>query len=387
MIDGRWISLSPTRIPHIDPTTPTKDIIELSLRPIISMLQRHVAAVTAATVAAGLFAVMDANPSLFLFDKLVSRRLSSHLFGGKHFWIIGASTGIGASLAHELSASGAMLVLSARNEKRLKSVAETCRDCHPHHHHEPLVLPFDVAGSSHELESAVNRVLLETNGNLDCVVFNAGIGQQSPVMDTTPETCQRLLQVNSLSIMNLATLILQKSNWVSRKRGQFVVTSSIAAKSGVPLSSAYAASKHAIHGFLRSVKSELPWLQVTLACPGPVATDLYSSTSTKEDEMKMSVHRCARLVASSIMMGGGETWIAPQPTLGFMYMSQYMPTLAQFILNKMGPMRVEMWKAGLNIYSPTDMRIYQKSKKRKNRLSKGNSVIHGSGIDVQTRPR
>ena len=293
-------------------------------------------------------------------------------------WLIGASTGIGASLAHELSASGAMLVLSARNEKKLTSVAATCRDCHPHNH-APCVVPLDVAGSFQELESTVHRVLVETSGNLDCVVFNAGIGQQSPVMDTSPETCLRLLQVNSLSIMNLATLILQKSNWKSRKRGQFVVTSSIAAKSGVPLSGAYAASKHAVHGFILSLKSELPWLQVTLACPGPVATNLYSTQQSnhQEDALKMSVHRCARLVASSMWMGGGETWIAQQPTLGFMYLSQYMPTLAQFILNKVGPMRVEMWKAGLDIYSPTDMRTYQRMRQRegKNKRPRQNNSI------------
>lgn len=327
------------------------------------MLQRHVTAVAAAAVTAGLFAVMDANPSLYFFDKFMARRRRqvSH-FGDKHMWIIGASTGIGASLAQNLSSSGARLILSARNEEKLKKVAELCRDCHPQHY-EPLIVPFDMSATDEQLESTVDRVLSQSD-SLDCVVFNAGIGQQSPVMDTSPKTCQRLMQVNALSIMNLSTLVLKKSKWMSQRRGHFVVTSSIAAKSGVPLSAAYAASKHAIHGYMLSLKSELPWLQVTLPCPGPVATNFHQTTSTSQKgELKMNVERCARLVMASMLTGGAETWIAQQPTLAFMYLSQYMPTMAQRILNKVGPMRVEMWKAGLNIYSPHDMQAFRKQQR------------------------
>jgi len=322
------------------------------------MLHRYAAAIAAAAVTAGLFAVMDANPSLYFYDKLlVSKRRRLQAFGGQHMWIVGASSGIGASLAHELASSGASLILSARNVANLEQVAAECRDCHPERH-QPLVVPLDMSAPQEQLESTVDRVLLESGNDLDCVIFNAGIGQQSPAIDTSPKTCQDLMQVNALGIMNMATLIIKKSNWLSRKRGHFVVTSSIAAKSGVPLSAAYAASKHAIHGYMQSLQAELPWLRITLPCPGPVATNFHQ-TPTKQGELKMSVERCARLVLSSCIMGG-ETWIAQQPSLFFMYLNQYLPTLAQRILNKVGPMRVGMWREGYNIYSPSDMRAYRK---------------------------
>jgi hypothetical protein len=63
---------------------------------------------------------------------------------------------------------------------------------------------------------------------------------------------------------------------------------------------------------------------------------------------------------SSIMLGGGETWIAQQPTLMFLYLSQYAPGLARRILNIVGPIRVGMWEAGLNVYDPKDMREYRR---------------------------
>ena len=327
------------------------------------MLYRHATAITAAAVAAAVFAFMDANPSLYFYDKiLATKRRRLQQFGGRAMWIIGASSGIGASLAQELASSGAHLVLSARNAQNLERVAETCRECHPQHY-RPLVIPLDVRGPQEQVQTTVDRVLLQEK-HLDCVIFNAGIGQQSPAIDTSPETCEKLMQVNSLSIMNLATLILQRSDWLARKRGHFVVTSSVAAKSGVPLSAAYAASKHAIHGYMKSLQAELPWLCITLPCPGPVATNFHQRPS-QQGEFKMSVQRCAQLVLSSILLGNGETWIAQQPTLMYMYLSQFVPTLAQHILNKMGPMRVEMWKEGLNIYDPKHMRKYRKQMKGK----------------------
>jgi hypothetical protein len=53
---------------------------------------------------------------------------------------------------------------------------------------------------------------------------------------------------------------------------------------------------------------------------------------------------------SSIMLGSGETWIAQQLTLGFMF--QYAPGLSQRILNAVGPIGVGMWEAVLNVYDP-----------------------------------
>lgn len=327
-------------------------------------MARHAAlAAAAAAVAASLFAVMDANPSLYFYDKLLatqSRRLN--YFGGQRIWVTGASSGIGAQLAQELAASGASLVLSSRSTHKLEKVAEKCRQRHPNGH-VAQVVPLDVSGPQERLERAVDSVL-QDGQELDCVILNAGIGHLSPALQTSPETAQQLMQVNALGPMAMSTILLRKTNWLSNKRGQLVVTSSVAAKGGVPLSAAYAASKHAIHGYMLSLQAEYPWLSISLPCPGPVATNFHKSrelnNNNHEGELKMSVERCVELLMSSIMLAGGETWIAQQPTLMFLYLSQYAPGLARRILNIVGPIRVGMWEAGLNVYDPQDMREYRR---------------------------
>lgn len=322
---------------------------------------RHAAIAAAAAAAASLVAVMDANPSLYFYDKLfVTESRRQHYFGGQRIWVTGASSGIGAKLAQELAASGARLVLSSRNSHRLENVAEECRKRHPNGHIAQVV-PLDVCCSQEELENAVDLVL-QDGQEVDCVILNAGMGQLSPVLQTPRETAEQLMHVNALGPMAMATLLLKKTNWQSKKRGHLVVTSSVAAKGGVPLSAAYAASKHAIHGYMLSLQAEHPWLRISLPCPGPVATNFHKTLPAK-GEMKMSVERCVRLLMSSIMLGSSETWIAQQPTLGFMFISQYAPGLARRILNAMGPIRVGMWEAGLNVYDPKDMREYRRMQK------------------------
>ena len=319
---------------------------------------RH-AAIAAATAAAAasLFAIMDANPSLYFYDKLfVTESRRQHYFGGQRIWVTGASSGIGAKLAQELASTGANLVLSSRNSHNLEKVAEQCRQRHPYGR-VAQVVPLDVSCSQEELENAVDLVL-QDGQELDCVILNAGMGQLSPALQTSREIAEQLMHVNALGPMAMATLLLQKTNWRSKKRGHLVVTSSVAAKGGVPLSATYAASKHAIHGYMLSLKSEHPWLRISLPCPGPVATNFHK-TLPAEGEMKMSVERCVRLFMSSIMLGSTETWIAQQPTLGYMFISQYAPGLARRILNAVGPIRVGMWEAGLNVYDPKDMREYR----------------------------
>jgi NAD(P)-dependent dehydrogenase (short-subunit alcohol dehydrogenase family) len=139
-------------------------------------MARHAAlAAAAAPAAASLFAVMDANPSLYFYDMLfATQRRRLNYFGGQRIWVTAASSGIGAQLAQELAASGANLVLSSRSPHTLEKVAGKCRQRHPNGH-VAQVVPFDVSGVPQEqLERAVDSVL--RNGQeLDCVILNAGI--------------------------------------------------------------------------------------------------------------------------------------------------------------------------------------------------------------------
>jgi len=386
-------------------------------------------ATAAVSVAALFIANVDCNPTLYLYDRLVvtEKRLQDH-FHGKRIWITGASSGLGAELAKQLASMGVELILSGRSVHKLEIVASECRTlrCRQERKQDNnnqqqqqedeftkiMTLPLDMACSQEEMEQAVDRVLLNNENNkhkdLDCVVLNAGIGHQSPALETDRTTTEQMMTVNALGPIHMTQTILKKNykNWISShhadnsgarpsRRGHFVITSSVGGKFALPLSASYAASKHALHGYFNSLRSEYPSLCIDIICPGPIATPFFqqqegekpayqknSSTTqqsennnnnnNKKKELKMTPERCARLMMSSMMFQqkrkntGKELWIAKQPTLFFCYLSQYLPTLATLIVNRIGPLRVAIWEAGLDLYDPESFRKVAKLKQERN---------------------
>jgi dehydrogenase/reductase SDR family protein 7 len=153
----------------------------------------------------------------------------------------------------------------------------------------------------------------------------------------------------------------------------------VASKFAVPLSASYAASKSAVHTYFTTLAAEHPDLKICLPCPGPVATPLFDAILDDKDESntkkkkkkkqsKMEAKRCARLMISTMIMGSDtgshETWIAQQPTLFFLYLHQHLPGLANWLLQRvLGPTRVALWEAGLDIYDPASLGELRKLRK------------------------
>jgi dehydrogenase/reductase SDR family protein 7 len=333
----------------------------------ISIGLRNLLAVGATAFVAS-FSVMDANPSLFIFDRFVvdDKRLQDH-FRGKSIWIAGASSGIGAEIARHLSRHGANVILSSRPSERLEAVALSCRQlCTAN---TVSVVPLDMTASENDLEIAVDQVKdILGSGSLDCVMLNAGRGQLAPAIKTPYETTEQIFRLNTLAPISLTSILIQRGLLQENKGKHMVITSSVGAKFGVPLSASYSASKHALHGYYNSLKSECPWLRVDLICPGPVATAFHKNHIGQSDskeamngnapekpvrELKMPVERCASLIVSSMLMDGGcERWVAEHPTLLALYLNQYFPGLFQQALQKIGPVRLKAWEEGKNLYDP-----------------------------------
>jgi short-subunit dehydrogenase len=225
-------------------------------------------------------------------------------YAGKTIVVTGASQGIGKALCLELAAQRPRLVLAARDERALEAVAADCRARGA----EALVVPTDVG------EEAACRGLVEKTlarfSSLDVLVNNAGIGMLARFEDVTDlSLCERLVRVNYLGSVYPTFYALPH---LKRSRGQIVAVSSLAGLSGVPLRTAYAATKHAQVGFFDSLRIELrdtgvsvtvvaPYFvqsEIRKRSPGPDGRTLEASP-VREAEI-MSAEECARRVVKAM---------------------------------------------------------------------------------------
>ncbi len=181
--------------------------------------------------------------------------------------VTGASHGIGEAMACQLAAQGARLVLAARRADELDRVAAACRAAGAP---SVLVVPTDVSDPT-ACAALIDRAVAEFHG-IDMLVNNAGLGMWSRVDAVQDLTIfERVLRVNYLGAVYCTHAALPH---LKASSGRILCVSSLAGRTGVPLRSGYAASKHAISGFFDSLRIELrgSGVSVTLVHPGFVST-------------------------------------------------------------------------------------------------------------------
>ena len=182
-------------------------------------------------------------------------------FEGKSVWITGASSGIGEALAVAWSREGARVILSARNAAELERVRSRCAE--PSRH---VVQPLDVT----DME-AVRRAAAQV-GEVDLLVPSAGVSQRALAAETDLATDRTIMEINYFGTIALTKTVLP--SMLARGAGHLVPISSVIGYVGVPLRSAYAASKHALHGFFNTLRAETyrQGIRVTIVCPGYIRT-------------------------------------------------------------------------------------------------------------------
>lgn len=184
-------------------------------------------------------------------------------FENQIVWITGASSGIGEALAVAWSREGATLVLSARNAAELERVRGLCAN--PERHR---VRPLDLADTA-----AIERVAAEV-GQVHVLVHSGGVSQRSLVADTELAIDRRIMDINYFGTVALTKAVLP--SMIARGSGHVVPITSVIGYVGVPLRSAYAASKHALHGFFETMRAETAkhGITVTIVVPGYIKTNV-----------------------------------------------------------------------------------------------------------------
>jgi short-subunit dehydrogenase len=196
-------------------------------------------------------------------------------FTDKVVWITGASSGIGKTLALELSKQHAKIILSSRNEEKLQAVKEQCS-----YPENVKILPLDLADHTMINDKVAEAVRLF--GSLDILINNGGISQRSLAIETQLSVDKKLFDINYFGTVALTKAVLPY--FVEQKAGHIVTITSVVGKIGTPLRSSYAASKHALHGFFDSLRAEVfkDNIAITLVCPGFVRTDVSKNALTAD---------------------------------------------------------------------------------------------------------
>ncbi|PVA09984.1 short-chain dehydrogenase [Pelagivirga sediminicola] len=180
---------------------------------------------------------------------------------GKRYWMIGASDGLGAALAHKLSAAGAEVILSSRSEDKLQEVADSL----PGRAH---VVTVDVA----DLDSV--RRAAEAVGQVDGLVYTAGVYWPMKAQEWNDEQAEAMGDINFTGAMRAVGAVVPQMT--ARDSGHIVLTGSLSGFRGLPGAIGYAASKAGVMALGESLQCDFhgTGVRVQIANPGFIKTRL-----------------------------------------------------------------------------------------------------------------
>jgi NAD(P)-dependent dehydrogenase (short-subunit alcohol dehydrogenase family) len=194
----------------------------------------------------------------------------SHMTDKKTWFITGAGRGMGVDFAKAALAAGHNVVATGRNPDAVANAVGEADDL--------LVVKLDVT-STQDAEAAVNAAV-ERFGGIDVLVNNAASFEAGFFEELTPAQIEHQLAVSLVGPMNVTRAVLP----VMRKQrsGHVVTISSLAGLAGGEYTSAYAASKFAVDGWMESLAPELkPFgIHTTVVNPGFFRTELLTQEST-----------------------------------------------------------------------------------------------------------
>lgn len=199
---------------------------------------------------------------------------------GKKILVTGASSGIGKAIAIESSKIGANVIITGRNEQRLKETFSLLDGSG----HDLIVADLS---RKEELEQ-LQKELPVINGLVNC----AGLTKVAPFPFATRDSFEEVMNVNFFAPTELSRLLVK-----SKKIGKGASIIFISSVSGVycsaVASSIYSSSKGAINGLVKGVALDLApkGIRVNSVNPGMIDTDIFSGSAITEDQLKEDTKR------------------------------------------------------------------------------------------------
>jgi len=211
--------------------------------------------------------------------------------------ITGASSGIGAALAHELSARGWSLALLARRGELLDRLVNELKT-------PSVALAADVTDLQ-AVREAAQRGAAVLGGEFDLAVANAGISVPTWSTKFNVDDAERIMRVNVLGMFYLFDATIPAM--LARGSGRFAGIASIAGLRGLPSASVYSASKAAMQAFLEASRVEVRQhgVGVTIVNPGWVDTPIIDKYKGAVPFL-VKADKAARLIADGVERGARE---------------------------------------------------------------------------------
>ena len=196
--------------------------------------------------------------------------------------ITGASSGIGEELARLFAQDGHNLVVVARNQAKLKALAEQLAT---EHAIEVWVEPADLSkrGAAKKLAASLTEQAID----IDVLVNNAGVLEHGRFVDIGETAHQRMLDLNIAGLTAILNQFLPAMQ--ARGRGRVLNVASIAAFQPVPSLATYAASKAFVLSLTESLSEELKGSGVTITALCPGITDTGMLEGAQEQSVGLNV--------------------------------------------------------------------------------------------------
>lgn len=251
---------------------------------------------------------------------------------------MGASSGIGEALCQEYADLDYDIVMSARRMDELIRVQSSLPS-----ETKAFIVDFDLKDVKRH--KTIVDTAIKKFGKIDVVILNGGISQRSTVLETKLEVDRLIMEINYFGQVSLAKNLLPYFR--KQGNGHFVVISSLTGKFGFFLRSAYAASKHALHGFFESLRleEEKRGIKVTIVCPTLIKTNISKNAklgdgteSGKMDPMQssgMDPNLCARQIIKA--QHGNKLEVVIGRKKISVFLKRFFPSLFHKMIAKKSP--------------------------------------------------
>lgn len=215
----------------------------------------------------------------------------------KTIWITGASSGIGATLALQLAATGNTVIASARSADQLQGLAARAKD------YSGKILPFVCDVTLDEQTAGFRSQLLELTDHLDILIICAGRCEYIDDAELDVALFRRVYDVNVFGAVNAASVALPLLEEAAQKnqtgKPQIVAVASLSAVTGLPRAEAYGSSKAAMIYLFNTLRLDLQKrIDVTIVNPGFVETPM-----TRQNDFPMPFIMQPSAAAERIIKG------------------------------------------------------------------------------------